>query len=102
MQQRLLFIEQNPIDIRVIRVTGANLNSRQAAAAKEGLCPDAFNAIGNRDTRQAGAFPEGTFPDASDAIRDRDTRQAPEASEGQIPDAGDRFSFNFGGDNQIS
>ena len=76
MQQRLLFIEQNPIDIRVIRVTGANLNSRQAAAAKEGLCPDAFNAIGNRDTRQA-----------------------PEASEGQIPDAGDRFTFNHGGYN---
>ena len=68
MQHRLLCIEQNPIDLRVIHVPRANLNCRQAAAAIEGPCPDAGNAVTNRDARQVAAFIEGQTPDAGDSL----------------------------------
>ena len=65
-QHRLFFIEQNPIDIRVIHVPPANRNRRQAGAVTEGASPDAGDTIGNRDARQAGAGLEGFVPDAGD------------------------------------
>ena len=94
MQHRLLFIEQNPIDSREIYVSSANLNSRQATAATEGLIPDAPNAIRNRDARQAFAAPEGPNPDASDAIRNRDARKAGAVIEGIIGDARDAIRYS--------
>ena len=102
MQVRLFFIEQNPIDIRVSHVPRANLNHRQAGAAKEGKSPVAGDTITNRDARQASAVFEGIYPDADDAIRDCDAREVGGGLEGGIPHTGDRFSFNFSGDNQIS
>ena len=79
MQHRLLFIEQNSIDTRVIQVPRANLNRRQA-----------------------GALIEGTLPDAGDAVRDRDARQAGAVFEGPLPEAGDRIALNGGGDHQFA
>ena len=87
-QQRLLFIKQNPIDIRVIHVSRANLNRRQAGAFVEGS-PDAGNAVRDRDARQAAAALEGPIPDAGNAIRNRDARQAGAVFESPLPDAGD-------------
>ena len=68
MQCSLLFIEKNSIDTRVIQVPHANLNHRQAGAFKEGVIPDAGDAITNRDARQAGAAVEGILTDAGDGI----------------------------------
>ena len=68
MQVRLLFIEQNPIHIRVIQISRANIDARQAAATKEGGIPDAGDAIRNRDARQAVAVFEGPNPDTGDRI----------------------------------
>ena len=101
MQRSLLFIEQNSIDIRVIRVTRANINSCQAGAVTEGPIFDAGNAITNRDARQSAAFVEGPILDAGDTIRNRDARQVGAVSEGQNPDAGDRIAFNGIGDHQF-
>jgi hypothetical protein len=50
-QHRLLCIEQNPIDIRVIHVPRANLNRRQAAAGREGCKPDAADKIASNGFR---------------------------------------------------
>ncbi len=72
-QHRLLCIEQNPIDLRVIHVPRANLNRRQGAAPSEGTFPDAGDVVTNRDARQAGAIKEGATPDAGDAAGGRDT-----------------------------
>ena len=47
MQHRLLFIKQNPIDIRVIQIPCANLNRRQVAAVTEGSSPDAGDHQGS-------------------------------------------------------
>ena len=66
MQHRLFFIKQNPIDFRVIHVPRANLDARQAAAAREGTLPDAGDAVGYRDARQAAAVSEGIRPNAGD------------------------------------
>ena len=87
MQHRLLFIKQNPIYIRVIQIFRANLNYRQTAAAREGVVPDAGNAVANRDAPQVGAEGEGLSPNADDTIRYRDTRQAAAIIEGVPPDA---------------
>ena len=51
MQHSLIFIEQNPIDIRKIHVPCANLGTGQATTAKEGITFDAGNAIRDRDAR---------------------------------------------------
>ena len=51
MQQRLLFIKQDPFDIRVIHVLRTNLNRGQVGAAVEGINPDVGDAITNRDAR---------------------------------------------------
>ena len=37
----------------------------EAGASREGLLPDAGDAITNRDARQAGAFAEGVIPNTS-------------------------------------
>ena len=100
MQRSLFFIKQNSIKARIIHVSRANLNRRQAAAVTEGPSPDTGNAIRNGDARQAGAALEGQNSDPGDAIRNRDARQAGAASE-EIrpirpirPDAGDRITIN--------
>ena len=74
MQERHLPIEQNPINLRVIRVPNTNFNRRQGRATAEGSIPNAGDAIRNRDARQAGAVPEGFLPNAGDAITNRDAR----------------------------
>ena len=94
MQHRLLCIEQNPIDLRVIHVPRTNLNRRQVGAESEGRNPDAGDAVTNRDARQAAAATEGRLPDAGDTIGDGDARQVGAAIEGPFPDAGDRFAFD--------
>ena len=117
MQHRLLCIEQNPIDNRVIHVPHTNLNCRQAGAPREGSIPDAGDTIRNIDARQAAATLEGIIldagntvrdrdsckalatmkgliPDASDAVGDRDTRQVGAEAESKLPDVGDGFTLN--------
>ena len=104
MQHRLLFIKQNPINIRVIHVPRTKLNCRQAFAAAEGHLPDTGDSIWNCDARQAAVTEgpkadvgdaiwysdgfhtfaplEGTLADADDAGGDRDARQAGTTLEG--------------------
>ena len=88
MQRSLFFIKQNSIKARIIHVSRANLNRRQAAAVTEGPSPDTGDAVRNGDARQAGAALEGQKSDAGDAIRNRDARQASTEVEGHLPNTG--------------
>ena len=125
MQRSLFFIKQNSIKARIIHVSRANLNRRQAGAAREGVISDAGDAIRNcddreaaaeekggapnagdvirnRDARQAGAELEGACLNTGDAIRNRDAREALALVEGVFPDAGDRISLNCVGNDQLA
>ena len=64
MQRSPFFVKQNSIKAGIIPVSRANLNRRQAGAAREGVTCDAGDAIGNRDARQAPAPKEGMGPNA--------------------------------------
>ena len=66
MQRSLFFIKQNSSKARIIHVSRANLNRRQAIAGREGVTFDASDAIGNRDPREAAAPKEGEIPNAFD------------------------------------
>ena len=66
MQRSLFFIKKNSSKARIIHVSRANLNRRQAITAREGVAFDACDAIGNRDARQAAAPKEGNTPYAFD------------------------------------
>ena len=51
MQRSLFFIKQNSIKARIIHVSRANLNRRQAAASIESMSPDAGDTVRDRDAR---------------------------------------------------
>ena len=91
MQQRLLFIKQNPINFREIHVPRTNLNCRKTFAVIEGFLPDAgeFTVFLEGDVSQAAATFEGPFLDTGNAVRDGDAHQAAAVMEGHNPDAGD-------------
>ena len=125
MQERHFRIEQNPIDLRVIRVPCANLNHRQgratdegsianagdairngyadqARAATEGIKPEAGDAIRNRDACQAGAALEGGESHTGDAATDCDAREAGAVTEGEAPNTGDRITLDGVGNHQFT
>ena len=86
MQQTHFRIEQNPIDLRVIHISWANLNRPQGHATTKGCIPNAGDAIWNRDTFQAAAIQEAVITNAFNAIRNRNARQAGAIMEGALSD----------------
>ena len=70
-------------------------------ALREGVIPDAGDAITNGDARQIGAHEEGIISDARDAIRNRDARQAGAVREGHRSDTGDRPVLNILRNNEL-
>ena len=76
-QHRLLCIEQNPIDIRVIHIPRANLNRSPGwCSQRRQSSPMLVTPSGIVMLVRLAAFPEGVIPDAGNAVRDRDARQA--------------------------
>ena len=88
MQQTYFLIEQNPIDLRVIHISRANLNRPQGHATTKCCIPNAGNTIWDRDTCQAAAIKEAVIANAFNAIWNRDARQAGAISEGALSDTG--------------
>ena len=85
-QLSAILVEQHWSCRTVIWIAGRNHNTRQAAAARECVNPDAGDAVGNGDARQAAAVIECVNPDAGDAVGNSDARQAAAVIECGTPD----------------
>lgn len=68
--------------------------ARQAAAAVEGVNPNAGHAVRNGHARQAIALGESASPDAGHVVRNGHARQVAALVEGLVPNAGNGFTFD--------